>query len=65
MLFQSATAFAKNFRVTTNHMVCIEVAEGRIKRWDREQIDGESRWWSVEPDTMETLHKIRIVRRAS
>lgn len=61
---EAATAIAKSVRVTTNHMVCIEVNGERTKRWDRDRIEGENNWRVTDPDEMETLGKIRIVRRS-
>lgn len=61
---KAATAIAKSVRVTTNHMVCIEVNGERTKRWDRDRIEGENHWQVTDPDEMETLGKIRVVQRA-
>ncbi|WP_241299365.1 hypothetical protein [Burkholderia stabilis] len=59
-----AQTVAKAARVTTNHMVCIEVDGCRMQRWDRDCVVGENRWHKVDPDEMETLGPIREVRRA-
>ena len=62
--FDAALCLAQEARVTTNHMVCIEVNGERVQRWDRDRVEGENHWGEVDPDEMEVLGQIRVVRRA-
>lgn len=54
-----ATKLAKSKRVTSNHMVCVDVDGMRHSRWDRDPIEGENRWTKTDPGEMETLGPIR------
>lgn len=58
-----AQAAAKAARVTTNHMVCIDIDGIRMHRWDRTRCVGENHWRRADPDDMEILGPIREVRR--
>lgn len=58
-----AVKLAKGLRVTSNHMVCINVDGERLNRWDRDRIEGENRWSKTDPNEMETLGPIRMMRR--
>jgi hypothetical protein len=58
-----ADKLAKSMRVTSNHMVCIDVDGERLYRWDRDRIEGENRWTKTDPDEMETIGPIRMIRR--
>jgi len=60
----TAESVAKKLRVTTNHMVCIDTANGeRLKRWDRSLFANENKWRQVDVDKMEILGTIREVHR--
>lgn len=62
---ETAESMAKELRKTTNHMVCIDNANGeRLKRWDRLRYAGENRWRQVDVDEMETLGPIRELHRS-
>jgi len=60
-----AVTLAKSMRVTSNHMVCIDVDGERLNRWDRDRIEGENRWTKTDPSEMETLGPIRMSVRGS
>lgn len=58
--FEAAERMAKDLRRTTNHMVCIDSANGeRLKRWDRQRVVGENHWRNVDIYEMEILGPIR------
>ncbi len=56
---------AAQFRITDNHMVCIERDSDRIHRWDRDRVIAGNRWRKVvDPYEMEVLGKItQIIQR--
>ncbi len=58
-----AIKLAKSMRITSNHMVCINVDGERLNRWDRDSIEGENHWTKTDPDAMETIGPIRMIRR--
>jgi len=58
-----AQVAAKAARVTTNHMVCIDIDGIRMHRWDRARYVGENHWRRADPDDMEILGPIREVLR--
>jgi hypothetical protein len=61
--FEAAERMAKDLRRTTNHMVCIDSANGeRLKRWDRQRVVGENHWRKVDTYEMEILGPIRELR---
>jgi hypothetical protein len=59
-----ALAIAAAARITENHMVCVEVDQRRVLRWDRDRVIGENCWRPVNPEEFETLGAIRQVHRA-
>ncbi|WP_298151037.1 hypothetical protein [Flavobacterium sp.] len=59
-----AVKLAKSLRITSNHMVCIDIDGERLNRWDRDRIEGENRWSKTDPNEMETLGPIRMIRRS-
>jgi hypothetical protein len=59
-----ALAIAADGRITENHMVCVEVDQRRILRWDRDRVIGENCWRPVDPEEFETLGAIRQIHRA-
>lgn len=58
-----AVKLAKSLRITSNHMVCIDIDGERLNRWDRDRIEGENRWSKTDPNEMETIGPIRMIRR--
>lgn len=62
---ETAERMAKDLRMTTNHMVCIDSSNGeRLKRWDRQRVVDENHWREVDTYEMEILGPIRELRRS-
>lgn len=61
---ETAERMAKKLRITTNHMVCIDSANGaRLKRWDRQRYAGENKWQEVDTREIEILGPVRELHR--